>query len=235
MKFADVLFPPKCPACRKLADTGTELCEKCLAAFERENEDQDVIVRKLSLDGDDRATICISSGKYMSSPTRVTEKLLFAMKERGDRAAVRFFARVLSHDIAKYLILHGDDIRSYVITFAPRSKANKVEYGFDQAERLARAVAKYSGARYAVCLVRRGGAEQKKLDRFARRDNAETIGIKKGAPVRGAKLIIIDDLVTSGATLSRSASLLYASGAKTVIAATALSKIGARQVSNPAN
>lgn len=222
MSLTDALFPPKCPSCGGIADTELELCSACFAEYEKETEDLGVSELLLPIDGRTEPLLCIYSGSYLSSKARVTERLLFAMKQKSDRSAVRFFARVLAHDITKCLLSRGDDVRSYIVTFAPRSRANRSKYGFDHAERLARVVAQYSGARYMSCFVRRGGEEQKLLGRAERSENAETISIRKGARVEGAKLIVIDDLITSGATLVRCATELYRVGAAAVIGATAL-------------
>lgn len=222
MKVFDVLFPPKCPVCGRLADSELEICSDCFAAYESEARRSGGSELRLPLDGREEPLVCIYSGSYFASRTRVTEKLLFAMKQRSDRSAVRFFARVLAHDIVKYLISHCDDARTYIVTYAPRSHINREKYGFDHAERMARVVAKYTGARFMHCFVRRGGEEQKLLGRRERAENAETICMKKGARIAGAKVIVIDDLITSGATLKRCAAELYNCGAATVIAATAL-------------
>ena len=85
--------------------------------------------------------------------------------------------------------------------------------GFNQAERLARSLAERTGMRVADCLVRTdGGGHQ--MGR-ARRDrlNAVATAVRPGAdPPRGA--VLVDDVVTTGATLGACAAAFRAAGAE---------------------
>jgi ComF family protein len=92
---------------------------------------------------------------------------------------------------------------------------------YDQAKLLARALSRLSGLRYADCLRRLGQTHQVGASRRQRLIQLRTLFyIKKPRQVRGAKILLIDDVVTTGATLEAAADVLTMAGAKEVGAIT---------------
>jgi ComF family protein len=92
---------------------------------------------------------------------------------------------------------------------------------FNQAELLARALAKQVGVP-AVCKQLRRVKEtvtQTALDAKARRDNLkDAFAIKEGASFQGRRVVLVDDVFTTGATLDSCARILRVNGAEDVIA-----------------
>jgi ComF family protein len=91
--------------------------------------------------------------------------------------------------------------------------------GFNQAERLAAAIARRSGLRVVDCLSRAGPARtQVGRDRGERLAGvAGTIAVRAGARVP-RRAIVVDDVVTTGATVAACAAALRAAGAGEVAA-----------------
>ncbi|MGM9641566.1 MAG: ComF family protein, partial [Eubacteriales bacterium] len=91
--------------------------------------------------------------------------------------------------------------------------------GYDQACSFARAVAKRSGFAHKTLLRRvKHTKQQKYLDVSERMENVKGMfGIKNGDALKGKNVILVDDLVTTGATVSEAASVLYECGARKVI------------------
>ena len=114
-----------------------------------------------------------------------------------------------------------DEPQNYVFTSVPRRRKAIVKYGIDHAELLASAVAKRLGAKYIKILKSNVKSEQKKSnDSEARIKNAD-FSLRKGAPdLTHRKVILIDDIVTTGASMGRCAMVLKSAGADKIIGAT---------------
>ena len=109
-----------------------------------------------------------------------------------------------------------------LVTWVPVHRSRLRERGFDQAEALARVVAAALGLPVERCLVRQQRTTaQHTLGRRARAGN--TVGAFEasehaGVQMQGRWLLLVDDIVTTGATLSACAGALHAGGAAAVSA-----------------
>ena len=99
-------------------------------------------------------------------------------------------------------LLPGDEPRASVdlVTWAPTSSARIAERGFDQAELLARAVARELGVPCRRLLYRAHGGPQAGRGRAARLLGPS---FRARAPRRGLRVLLVDDVVTTGGTLAR--------------------------------
>jgi len=101
-----------------------------------------------------------------------------------------------------------------VVVPVPLHWTRRFRRGFNQAELLARGVARARGLPCAPDLLRRvrRGRRQRGLSRHARR--AAFAGIFAAAPrTRGARVLLVDDVITTGATIAACAAALAAAGA----------------------
>jgi predicted amidophosphoribosyltransferase len=85
------------------------------------------------------------------------------------------------------------------------------ERGFDQATEIAR---RYAGARTLDCLRKRPGAAQQGRTRSARVKLAGRYIVHDPARVAGRRVLVLDDVCTTGATLRDAAAALRAAGAE---------------------
>src|SRR5215211_890218 len=134
----------------------------------------------------------------------------------------------LRHPVADWLAqtLHDprlDGRRFDLVVPVPLHPARKRERGFNQAELLAELLGRRAGLPVQEPLERlRYTTTQTAFDRAERMENLrDAFRLRKKADVRGLRVLLIDDVLTTGSTLSECARVLKAGGALSVHAATA--------------
>ena len=104
-----------------------------------------------------------------------------------------------------------------VIVYLPRSPKAKRRAGMDQARELARALSCVSGIAFQTHLVKhRSTKQQKTLTRAQRQRNIQN-SLEVVGEVRGRTVILVDDVVTTAATMCAGSKLLRAAGAARII------------------
>jgi ComF family protein len=101
------------------------------------------------------------------------------------------------------------------VTWAPTTRERRRARGFDQAELLARGVARALGLP-ATALLRRANGPSQTGRPAAERRLGPVFHVRRGRPVP-ERVLLVDDVVTTGATLSAAARALRAAGATTVV------------------
>jgi predicted amidophosphoribosyltransferase len=131
--------------------------------------------------------------------------LILALKLRGRRGAAEPLIAAMSR------LAQASALRASVIAWVPGRRRDIRVRGYDHAEVLARGVANDLGLP-ALPLIRRVGdpPDQTTLSAEARHRNLK--GAFVATPSRG-NVVVIDDLVTTGATLAACSSALRATGA----------------------
>jgi predicted amidophosphoribosyltransferase len=134
-----------------------------------------------------------------------------AWKERGLRRIAALAAELVAESVPR------PDVAA--LTFVPPDRDRNLRRGYHPAERLAREL----GERWELAvevLVARGGSSrrQRGLSRDARRRNVR--GAFTAAGSAPARVAIVDDVYTSGATANAAASALRKTGARRVVVVT---------------
>lgn len=116
-------------------------------------------------------------------------------------------------------VLRRNQVKFDTVTFVPLHKSKQRMRGYNQSERLARHMAKYYGIEPEELLVRtRKTATQTKKSYSGRLANVKgAFELKEGADVTGKTIVILDDIITTGATILECAQTLERAGAREVI------------------
>lgn len=110
------------------------------------------------------------------------------------------------------------DFQGYLLVPSPYRYFKKVKKGWDQVQWICKILKNKHGIISHSCLSRRSGKDQKLLDLNGRRDNLRgSILFRKGkSSIKGDKILLLDDIFTTGATADECARILKENGASEV-------------------
>lgn len=136
-------------------------------------------------------------------------ELIVALKYHNMRRASVPLAALLAD-----AIIAADGVVFDVVTWAPTSSSHRRRRGYDQAELIARGVARKLNVQ-ATCLLRRHGSIAQ--TGRSRRDRLVGPAFRAHRAARRRRILVIDDVTTTGATLRSARRALRAEGAELVV------------------
>lgn len=185
--LSNLLLPARCALCSRLPKPLCDSCWSRLVFSVRE-------VRKSELTG---VAICDYSGEIAD--------LLNEFKERGQV----WLGKLLADQIPRFV----DKPDVAAIAFAPSSKMNFAKRGFVPAKVIAARIANSWQLPLLNFQVSGSRKDQSELDRLHRLDNlAGTMSLNR--PLHGRRVLLVDDIVTTGATLSEMARVVTEAGGR---------------------
>ncbi|MBO3745049.1 ComF family protein [Streptosporangiaceae bacterium NEAU-GS5] len=212
----DLILPPRCAGCDA---PGSVVCPVCAARV------RGVPARRLPEPSPPGMPPCWSAGDYDG----VTRRLLLACKERGRTAVAPVLAEALAGALAATVTAVGAAVEVVPI---PSTRAAYRIRGHDPVRRMATLAVRGLRAEGApVTLVplltqRRRVADQAGLSATQRAANLEEAYLVVSRSVRPARassapaVVLVDDIVTTGATLAEAARALRVAGHEVRAAAT---------------
>lgn len=211
INFLDLLFPPLCMVCNKVCreNKNFSLCKECNDKINEYIISHDSVVPDFLESVDD--FYCMYEYK-----DEIREMFL-KFKFRGEIWRGKHFGRLLFYYLDKNDVLDEVD----VITYVPTNNKNMAQRGYDQTYEIASQISKLSKILLVDCLkkddkIRDNAAEQKsRIDRLREKKYSinEDIFLLKDKNV-----LLIDDVLTTGATINECCSLIKSNGANNVIA-----------------
>lgn len=205
--LVDLLFPPRCPFCRGGVEEDGTICPDCQRSLPWRGEDR--AHRHLELLED-----CVSALDYTGPVQGCVRRFKFSHK-RGYAKPLGLLTAQCAQD---HFPMDFD-----LISWPSLSPKGLRRRGYDQARLLAQAVARSRGMEETALFVKKNAtAQQSRLrDPAARRANVlGAYTLLDPALVRGKRVLLVDDVVTSGATLSECVRVLLTAGAAGVWAVT---------------
>ena len=202
----NLIYPPKCPFCGRVLEKGEEgLCARCQRTLPWTEGHNDPV---------DFCDVSLSPLRYQDG----VRQAVHCYKFRYGRMHSRFLGTLMEQ------CLHDRWSEPVgAIVWVPLSRKHRQKRGYDQAELLARRVGELAGIPVLDALEKiRDTETQSNLERPAQR-RANVLGayrVRTGAELSGKRLVLVDDVVTSGATLAECASCLRMAGAESVVALT---------------
>jgi len=144
------------------------------------------------------------------------DRLLQRIKYGGRLALAEWAGAVLATTVGPVLSRRAPGERPGQIVALPLAEARQRQRGFNQAREIAARVARATALPLAAPLARTsGGPPQAALPWAERRRNVRGAFTVHG-DVRGASIALVDDVMTTGATLAEAAGALVRAGAERV-------------------
>ncbi len=196
----ELLFPSRCVLCRRLLDKDeTDLCRSCRKDIPQIKTEK---IKYSFLAG----WTCVW---YYRDNVR---KSLHRFKFSNRRSYAKCYGRLLAMELQK----QG---QFDILTWAPIAPLRRLKRGYDQCQLLAEAVAEELGMEAIRTLkkVRNTPPQSSIKNAAARRANVS--GAYKAVedlPLKGKRVLLLDDIITTGATASECARVLLTAGAKEV-------------------
>lgn len=217
----DAVLPPRCPGCGAIVDGDDRFCPACFAALHFLGPPQCACCGlPLPHDGDPAA----QCGACLAEPppfATARAPLAYGGPARAVVLALKHGRRLhLARLMARAMLrVAGPLPDDAVIVPVPSHRWRLWQRGFNQAAAIARQVARQSGRPLLVdALVRRKPtASTKGLTRRQRAANvAGAFRVARKADVAGRAVVLIDDVMTTGATVAACAAQLRRAGARQV-------------------
>ena len=203
-RLAELLFPPKCVFCRKLLSGGDRLCcESCAAEIAgREQCTRGFFVK--------------TRWTALSYEGHVREALI-RYKFQGFRFYAEELGGILSRCIDRELAGQFD-----LITWIPVSRKRRRKRGYDQAMLLALRAGEFLNVPVERLLEKPvdNPAQSGLTDSAERHSNVR--GVYRAVnleQIQGERILLIDDVITTGATMDEAGRILLDAGAKEVTGA----------------
>ncbi|MEO0823245.1 MAG: ComF family protein [Pseudomonadota bacterium] len=223
-RLRDALFPPQCPSCAAETGSAGGLCPACFAdapflsgaACSRCARPEPGLAEA---DPDFICTACLAEPPPWRRAAAVgiyggtLRRMILGLKRADRLDTVPLLAGWLARAAAPLLA------EAEVILPVPLHWRRRVARRYNQSAELARALAGLTeGAEYAPQLLRRVRATpsqegRNREERFANLDRAFAPARGAAARIAGRRILLVDDVLTTGATLGSAAKALQSAGA----------------------
>lgn len=201
----ELLYPTRCVFCRRVTRDAVRVCPGCERSLPYTKGEQQK--RKIA-----NVKSCVAPLYYEGS----VRSALLRFKFEGAAAYGDVFGEFVSKCIDE------NEISCDIITWVPLSRKRLRKRGYDQARLIAQAVARKQGIPCVPLLYKNRNNRAQAGTGSAEKRRANVRGVYEAINpdyLRGARVLLVDDIVTTGATLSECAKMLLLGGAGSVEAA----------------
>ena len=203
MWISDVLmffFPVNCLVCgKRLSSPGEVLCLACEYNLPRTGF-RDQLDNPVSQSFWGRVPVEMGTSLFRFAKGSAYQSLLHDLKYRGNRKAGTYLGRLLGSELARSAFSSCD-----ILVPVPLHPKRFRQRGYNQSEVIARGTSDITGIPVVTSLIERSVHHQTQtsMGRYERYENVSgNFRINPGGPdVTGKRILLIDDVVTTGATL----------------------------------
>lgn len=201
--IAAFFYPPCCCCCGHSVDVGMLICNDCMEELERFR-----IERPRTLKHNGRQYTLNSVYRYIAK--NAASQITTQAKYNGKMVAARFMGIAIASKASR---LRSD---YDIVTYVPMTRLSEFKRGYNQCEYISHTAARMLGLPQKPLLIKQYNTKpQHKLSSKMRRDNLDGV-FKAKRGVEGKRILLIDDVITTGTTICECADVLYEAGAKSV-------------------
>lgn len=212
----DAIAPLHCETCDQRISGNTHVhrvCDACLYVFEHAPND-DVLLNQLYTQNNKDSFVFSIESHFAYHQEAPIQRIIYAIKYGN--------AQQMAFDFGRYLARFKKHIEVDLYVPVPLHRARVRERGYNQSLLIAQGISSVTKVPVIHSLERlHYSTTQTKLSSKDRLQNVQGIfSIKYAGQIRGKRLMIIDDVMTTGSTLEECAHILLESGACSVSALT---------------
>jgi ComF family protein len=223
-ELVHLLFPDVCIVCAAPLEEGeTHCCNRCISSFDSfrsADESGAVLCNAIASRTGGRFRFEQGWCMYRFHKGNPLQAALHAMKYEGLFTTAESFGRLLG----RWMLTGGNTASIECIVPVPLHYLKKIERSYNQAEKIARGISGIieKPVRPELLLRKRYTRSQTSLPAALRRKNPQGAFLAGSGPMPG-HILLVDDIVTTGATMTAATSALRSAGAEKIsIAAIAL-------------
>lgn len=207
---------PSCVVCGKEIFDGAYVCSECKKSLPyNDGCICDVCGRIQAAEG-----VCMECKASLPKPNMSRSVFVFDGEARNLVYRFKNGYRYLENFLCDELFRIGEKYfkdKADIITFVPMFELDRLVRGFNQSEELARELSKRLSLPCSQFITKmKKSAEQKKLSKRERRENLTSCFKVTDRSCKNKRVLLVDDVLTTGATSDAVAELLFKAGAKKV-------------------
>ena len=216
---------PKCVSCFSVIESDKEaLCEECKHTYQLESKLECSVCRRphayctcrVEFEGAYIPLFHVTG--YDIKRNAISKNIVLHIKDNNYPAAFDFMAGEMTEVLKLRLpLITSAPLDQIILTWVPRSEKAKRRAGHDQSDEMAKRIAALLGCRLLPMFENSSVSFQKTLSKDKRRENAKnSYSLKEGVidAVGHRHVVLVDDIVTTGASIGACAKLLRDSGIK---------------------
>lgn len=200
-RLLDLISPRLCVVCgNRLAVTEETLCSKCYLHLPRTDFGHDLYENVMAKLFWGQMAIEKATALFYYEPHAETAQILYEMKYKNHPEIGVVMGRMMAKELMRNGLFEGID----AIVPVPLARKRERQRGYNQSLELARGVSEVTGLPIANKVVRRTKfvGSQTQRGRWERNENVEDVfELVDSDSISGKHLLLIDDVVTTGATI----------------------------------
>lgn len=209
--FISLIYPHYCVACSQSLIKGEEIvCTGCLLDMPKTNfhkVDKNPLLERLAL----RMPLTHAFAYYHFKKGSKVQELLHSLKYHNHPEIGVRLGKVMAQELVK----EGFENAFEIIVPVPLHPSRKRARGYNQSEEFAKGISEVLKIPYTENFVKRKVKTQtqtRKSKLYRWQNVSEVFEMKNGEEVRGKRVLLVDDVVTTGATLEACANTLIKAG-----------------------